>query len=59
MTCDRPIRDRNGQALAYVCNLPKGHLGKCAQTFENGCVVAEMGDPVPCDGTFGLTVVPS
>lgn len=32
MTCDRPIRDRNGVELPGVrCNLDAEHLGKHAQ----------------------------
>lgn len=35
MTCDRPIRDRNGEELPGVtCNLSRGHLGKCAQMYD-------------------------
>lgn len=47
MTCDRPIRDRNGQDLGYCCNLTKGHLGRCCQTMYSDDVVPSKETEVP------------
>ncbi len=57
-TCGAAIRDRSGAGLDYVCNLGLGHLGRHAQTFDRASVT-EIGDGVPCDGTFGMTVKPN
>ena len=33
-TCDAEVIGRDGKPLDWRCNLAKGHLGQCAQTYD-------------------------
>lgn len=36
--CGAPIRARDGSVTSYVCNLPRGHLGRHAEVLQDATV---------------------
>jgi hypothetical protein len=39
--CDAEMIGRDGKPMGYRCNLPSGHLGGCAMTYEFVCTYDE------------------
>lgn len=37
-SCGAPIRARDGSVTSYVCNLPRGHLGRHAEVLQDATV---------------------